>query len=72
MSSQPYLCHVRQDLADSEISPVSEDTFTVIPYARTYQYKPDDEEGYINVLYDGQWHKVASIDFDFPHQTEEA
>lgn len=72
MSTQPYLCHVRQDLADSEISPVSFDTNMVIPYARTYQYKPHDEEGYINVLYDGQWHQVASIDFDFPHQTEEA
>jgi hypothetical protein len=52
MSTKPYLCHVRQDMADSEISPVSFDTNMVIPYARTYQYKPHDEEGYINVLYE--------------------
>jgi hypothetical protein len=72
MSTHPHICHVRKDLAEGKISPVSEDTFTVIPYDRTYQYQPHDEDGYINVLYDGQWHQVASIDFDFPHQTEEA
>jgi len=67
----PMLCAVRADLAEQDMLPVGKYTKVHIPAYRLHSYKCHDEEGCISVLYKGQWHQVAEIDFIFPYETKE-
>lgn len=69
MSTQPHLCHPAEHLKENEVFPQSENGVK-IPY-RTFAYRPADDDDHVEILYSGNWEKVARVDFDFPHETEE-